>query len=67
LIAIRSADAMDEIMGTTIDLLSGEHGIGLEKQRFIGRALEPAADLVKKIKFLFDPNNVMREERSVEV
>jgi glycolate oxidase len=59
----RSVNAMEEMMEATIDLggvLSGEHGVGLEKQRFIGRALEPVVvDLMKKIKSLLDQNNIM--------
>lgn len=59
----RSMKAMDEIVQATLDLggvLSGEHGIGLEKQRFMGRALEPVVlDMMKKIKSTIDPNNIM--------
>lgn len=59
----RSMKAMDEIVQATLDLggvLSGEHGIGLEKQRFMGRALEPVVlDMMKKIKSILDPNNIM--------
>jgi len=59
----RAVKAMDEIIEGAVDLggvLSGEHGIGLEKQRFLKRQLEPAViDMMKKIKALFDPNNIM--------
>ena len=41
-------------------VLSGEHGIGLEKQRFLKMAMEPVAiDLMKKIKKILDPNNIL--------
>ena len=54
---------MDEIIERAVEfggVLSGEHGIGLEKQKFLKRQLEPAViDMMKKIKGLFDPNNIM--------
>jgi len=41
-------------------VLSGEHGIGLEKQKFLKRQLEPKViEMMKSIKGLFDPNNIM--------
>lgn len=59
----RSVQAMDEIIEEAVNLggvLSGEHGIGLEKQRFLKRQLDPVViDMMKKIKALFDPNNIM--------
>ncbi len=59
----RALKAMDEIIEGAVELggvLSGEHGIGLEKQKFLKRQLEPAViDMMKKIKGLFDPNNIM--------
>ncbi|MCX7966346.1 MAG: FAD-binding protein [Syntrophorhabdaceae bacterium] len=59
----RSVKAMDEIIEEAVNLggvLSGEHGIGLEKQRFLKRQLDPVViDMMKKIKALFDPNNIM--------
>lgn len=59
----RAVKAMDEIIEGAVDLggvLSGEHGIGLEKQKFLKRQLEPSViDMMKKIKGLFDPNNIM--------
>jgi len=39
---------------------SGEHGIGLEKQRFFMKAIDPVAlELMKKIKEMLDPNNIL--------
>ncbi len=59
----RSLKALDEIMQAAIEMggvLSGEHGIGLEKRKFFRRAVDPVAlDMMKKIKTLLDPNNVM--------
>ena len=59
----RSLKAMDEIMEIAIGLggvLSGEHGIGLEKKKFLRRALEPAVvNMMKNIKSLLDPNDIM--------
>ncbi len=41
-------------------VLSGEHGIGLEKKRFLKRAMDPVAiDIMKKIKGIFDPNHIL--------
>ena len=59
----RALKAMDEIIEGALELggvLSGEHGIGLEKQKFLKRQLEPVViDMMKNIKRLFDPNNIM--------
>ena len=55
--------AIDEIIEGAVELggvLSGEHGIGLEKQKFFRRSMDPVAvELMKKIKTLLDPNNIM--------
>jgi glycolate oxidase len=59
----RAEKAMAEVFETALSLggvLSGEHGIGLEKQRFLKRAMDPVAlDLMKKIKVVLDPNNIL--------
>jgi glycolate oxidase len=59
----RALKAMDEIIEGAVELggvLSGEHGIGLEKQKFFRRTMDPVAvDLMKKLKALIDPNNIM--------
>lgn len=40
--------------------LSGEHGIGCEKSRYITKALDPAAlEYMKLIKKTFDPKNIL--------
>ncbi len=59
----RAVKAMEEIIGTAVELggvLSGEHGIGLEKQKFFNKVTNPVVvDMMKGIKALFDPNNIM--------
>ncbi len=59
----RAVKAMEEIIQTAVDLegvLSGEHGIGLEKQKFFNRVTDPVViNMMKGIKKLFDPNNIM--------
>ncbi len=59
----RALKAMDAIIESAVEfggVLSGEHGIGLEKQKFLRRQLEPKViDMMKKVKGLFDPNNIM--------
>ena len=59
----RAQKAMEEIFEAALSLggvLSGEHGIGLEKQRFLKRAMDPVAlNLMRKIKGLLDPNHIL--------
>lgn len=59
----RATRAMDEIFKTAIELggvISGEHGIGLEKAKFFRKAVDPVVvDLMKKLKAIIDPNNIM--------
>jgi len=59
----RAENAVEEIIQSALELggvLSGEHGIGLEKQRFFRRALgSDVTNLMKNIKALIDPNNIM--------
>ncbi len=59
----RALKAVDEIIEATVELggvLSGEHGIGLEKQKFFNRVTDPVViNMMKGIKTLFDPNNIM--------
>jgi len=54
---------IDEIINAALDLggvLSGEHGVGLDKQRFLKRAMDPTAiKLMQQIKKLLDPNNIV--------
>jgi len=59
----RAQETMAEIFRAAMELggvLSGEHGIGLEKQRFLKRAMDPVAiDIMKRIKGILDPNNIL--------
>jgi glycolate oxidase len=59
----RACHAMDEIIEEAVALggvLSGEHGIGLEKMKFFRRNIDPVAlELMQKIKALLDPKNIM--------
>jgi glycolate oxidase len=74
----RAVKCVDEIIEIALSLggvLSGEHGIGLEKKRFLKRAMDPVAiELMKKIKDVLDPNHILNpgkiweeeEERGVQ-
>jgi glycolate oxidase len=59
----RAQKTMEEIFEAALSVggvLSGEHGIGLEKQRFLKRAMDPVAlNLMQKIKGILDPNNIL--------
>jgi glycolate oxidase len=59
----RAQETVEQIVKAALELggvLSGEHGIGLEKQRFLKLAMDPTAiELMKKIKALLDPNNIL--------
>ncbi len=59
----RATGAMEEIIMGAVELggvLSGEHGIGLEKQKFFNKVTDPVVvNMMKGIKALFDPNNIM--------
>jgi glycolate oxidase len=59
----RAQQAMEEIFEAALSVggvLSGEHGIGLEKQRFLKKAMDPVAlNLMIKIKAILDPNHIL--------
>ncbi len=59
----RAVQAMGEIIEGAVELggvLSGEHGIGLEKQKFFNKVTDPVAlKLMKGVKGLFDPHDIM--------
>ncbi len=59
----RSLKCVEEIIESALDLggvLSGEHGIGLEKQRFLKKAMDPVAiHLMKQVKNILDPLNIL--------
>ncbi len=44
--------------------LSGEHGIGCEKKKYLNQALDPVAlEYMGKIKKLFDPYNIINPDK----
>lgn len=59
----RSIKAVEEMIEAALELggvLSGEHGIGLEKQQFFDNVTNPVViDMMKGIKGILDPNNIM--------
>jgi glycolate oxidase len=59
----KAQEAMAEIFRAAMSLggvLSGEHGIGLEKRRFLKEAMDPKAiEFMKKIKDIFDPKHIL--------
>ncbi|VAX22762.1 Glycolate dehydrogenase, subunit GlcD [hydrothermal vent metagenome] len=59
----RALGAVDEIFAICLGLggtISGEHGIGLEKARYLESEVGKAGiDLIKRVKIAFDPNNIL--------
>jgi len=59
----RTYRCLDEMFDLVLKLdgtLSGEHGVGLEKQPYIDREIDPATmQLMLAIKSQFDPNNIL--------
>ncbi len=56
---LAKARLFDHVM-TLGGTLSGEHGVGITKAPFLSRELdETSIALMKKIKYLFDPNNIL--------
>jgi D-lactate dehydrogenase (quinone) len=59
----RADKCLNEIFDLVIKLngtLSGEHGIGSEKRAYIHKEIDPPTlALMKRIKLLFDPNNIL--------
>jgi glycolate oxidase subunit GlcD len=59
----RAEHCLDQIFDLVIRLkgtLSGEHGIGSEKRAFVNKEIDqPTLALMKAIKRLFDPNNIL--------
>ncbi len=66
--AANAHTCLDEMFTLVLALdgtLSGEHGVGLEKQNYIGRELDPVAmGLMRNIKLVFDPNNILNPDKS---
>jgi glycolate oxidase len=63
----RLQDTLTAIFEAALELggtLSGEHGIGLEKKRLLSKALDPMAiSFMKRIKSVFDPNDIMNPDK----
>jgi len=59
----RALEAMDEIFAVALSLggaISGEHGIGLEKKKFLKDAMSAEAIMMlKRIKSVFDPAGIL--------
>jgi len=59
----RALKCVDEVIEIALKLggvLSGEHGIGLEKMRFLKKAMDQAAiDMMRQIKNLLDPKHTL--------
>jgi len=59
----KALKAVDEIFAICLSLggtISGEHGIGLEKARYLESEIGKAGiDLIKRVKAAFDPNNIL--------
>ena len=59
----RAEKCLNEIFDLVIELngtLSGEHGVGSEKRAFVGKEIDaPTMTLMKAIKHVFDPNNIL--------
>ena len=60
---VRVDKAMEELYEAAIGMggtLSGEHGIGIAKARFMEMEFSPSAiDIMRGIKRVFDPNNIL--------
>ena len=63
----RLHDTLTAIFEAALELggtLSGEHGIGLEKQHLLAKALDPRAiEIMKGIKAILDPDNIMNPDK----
>jgi glycolate oxidase len=59
----RAEQAVHEIFRAALELggaISGEHGIGLEKRKFLKHAMQPQAiELLRQIKSVFDPKGIL--------
>ncbi len=64
------SQVLSEIFKLTISLggtISGEHGIGLYKKKFLPMALsESEIKLIKKIKRVFDPKNILNPGKIID-
>ena len=67
----RAETCLDAVFSLVLSLggtLSGEHGIGLVKQAFVSRELEPVTlRLMQDVKQAFDPYNILNPDKSPKV
>jgi D-lactate dehydrogenase (cytochrome) len=52
----------EAIVRRAIDLggtATGEHGVGIGKRKFMSQEHGVSLEIMKRIKFLFDPNGIM--------
>lgn len=66
----KAESAIDEMFDYTLALngtISGEHGIGITKQKYISKEIKTdAMDLMKNIKVTFDPKNILNPGKIFE-
>ena len=59
----RAERAIDQIIDSALGFggtVSGEHGVGFAKARFLEREVgEQTLEIMRRIKRAFDPNNIM--------
>jgi len=59
----RAHQCLDAVFTLVLELdgtLSGEHGVGIEKQEFVGREIDPVTlELMRRIKSQFDPKGIL--------
>ena len=62
---------LDDLYDETIRLggtISGEHGIGHKRKKYLGKALNSKTiELMKRIKLAFDPNNILNPGKIFDV
>jgi D-lactate dehydrogenase len=64
----RAENCLDAVFSLVLQLdgtLSGEHGIGLVKQAFVQRELDPVTlRLMRDLKRVFDPSNILNPDKT---
>jgi len=62
---------LDDLYDETIRLggtISGEHGIGHKRKKYLGKALNSKTiELMKRIKLAFDPNNILNPGKIFDI
>ncbi len=63
----RAYACLDDLFSLVLKLdgtISGEHGVGMEKQAFVGREINPATmNMMRQIKNIFDPHNILNPDK----